>query len=105
MCLGQGQSGITEIRLSPKRCNLFQIDLMHDRNPEVQKLCDATLDIISLHDESWRDRVRREKFRFHNAQWLEIVEGQRAAQVIQVTVLFQYTVKPQIFIRIKIISI
>jgi hypothetical protein len=78
---------------------------MHDRNPEVQKLCDATLDIISLHDESWRDRVRREKFRFHNAQWLEIVEGQRAAQVIQVTVLFQYTVKPQIFIRIKIISI
>ncbi len=81
---------------------------MHDRNPEVQKLCDATLDIISLHDESWRDRVRREKFRFHNAQWLEIVEGQRAAQVIQIsfeiTVLFQYTVKPQIFIRIQINS-
>ena len=60
----------------------FQIDLMHDRNPEVQRLCDATLDIISLHDESWRDRVRREKFRFHNAQWLEIVEGQRAASQV-----------------------
>lgn len=61
---------------------LLQIDLMHDRNPEVQRLCDATLDIISLHDESWRDRVRREKFRFHNAQWLEIVEGQRAASQV-----------------------
>jgi hypothetical protein len=76
---------------------LFQIDLMHDRNPEVQKLCDATLDIISLHDESWRDRVRREKFRFHNAQWLEIVEGQRAAQVIQITNHQTFTVG---FIRV-----
>ena len=37
----------------------FQIDLMHDRNAEVQKLCDATLDIISLHDDAWRDRVRQ----------------------------------------------
>ena len=37
--------------------NNFQIDLMHDRNAEVQKLCDATLDIISLHDDAWRDRV------------------------------------------------
>ena len=37
--------------------NNFQIDLMHDRNAEVQKLCDTTLDIISLHDDAWRDRV------------------------------------------------
>ena len=48
---------------------------MHDKNPEVQRVCDATLDIISSHDELWKERVKSEKFRFHNAQWLEIVGG------------------------------
>ena len=48
---------------------------MHDKNPEVQRVCDATLDIISCNDDLWRERVRSEKFRFHNAQWLEIVGG------------------------------
>ena len=55
-------------------CPLFT-DLMHDKNPEVQRVCDATLDIISSHDELWKERVKSEKFRFHNAQWLEIVGG------------------------------
>ena len=53
----------------------YLTDLMHDKNPEVQRVCDATLDIISCHDDLWRERVRSEKFRFHNAQWLEIVGG------------------------------
>ena len=53
----------------------YLIDLMHDKNPEVQRVCDATLDIISSHDELWKERVKSEKFRFHNAQWLEIVGG------------------------------
>ena len=53
----------------------YLTDLMHDKNPEVQRVCDATLDIISSHDDLWRERVRSEKFRFHNAQWLEIVGG------------------------------
>ena len=53
----------------------YLTDLMHDKNTEVQRVCDATLDIISSHDNLWRERVRSEKFRFHNAQWLEIVGG------------------------------
>jgi hypothetical protein len=53
----------------------YLTDLMHDKNPEVQRVCDATLDIISCNDDLWRERVRSEKFRFHNAQWLEIVGG------------------------------
>ena len=36
---------------------------------------DGPPDIISCHDDLWRERVRSEKFRFHNAQWLEIVGG------------------------------
>ena len=54
----------------------YLIDLMHDKNVEIQKVCDATLDIISEIDENWADRVKREKFRFHNAQWLDIVSSQ-----------------------------
>lgn len=53
----------------------YLTDLMHDKNPEVQRVCDSTLDIISSNDSLWRERVRSEKFRFHNAQWLEIVGG------------------------------
>ena len=52
----------------------YIIDLMHDKNPEVQRVCDRTLDIISQYDDSWSERVQREKFKFHNAQWLEIVQ-------------------------------
>ena len=51
------------------------LDMGHMPYTEVQRVCDATLDIISCHDETWKERVRSEKFRFHNAQWLEIVGG------------------------------
>merc|ERR1719266_1591413 len=58
----------------------YIIDLMHDKNPEVQRVCDKTLDIISQFDDSWSERVMREKFRFHNAQWLEIVQSHKQQQ-------------------------
>lgn len=54
----------------------YLIDLMHDKNPQVQKVCDATLDIIAQIDEQWSERVQREKFQFHNTQWLEIIQSQ-----------------------------
>ena len=31
----------------------YLIDLMHDKNTEVRKMCDTTLDIISEYDEEW----------------------------------------------------
>lgn len=58
----------------------YLIDLMHDKNPQVQKVCDATLDIISQIDEQWAERVQREKFQFHNAQWLEVIQAQTGVQ-------------------------
>ena len=36
----------------------YIIDLMHDKNTEVQRVCDRTLDIISQYDDSWSDRVQ-----------------------------------------------
>lgn len=54
----------------------YLIDLMHDKNSQVQKVCDSTLDLIAQIDATWAERVQREKFEFHNAQWLEIIRGQ-----------------------------
>lgn len=37
-------------------------------------MCDQCLDIISLTDVSWANRIKLEKFRNHNSQWLSMVE-------------------------------
>lgn len=41
---------------------------------KVRKVCDQCLDIISLTDASWANRIKLEKFRNHNSQWLSMVE-------------------------------
>ncbi|KAF4518002.1 hypothetical protein B566_EDAN012754 [Ephemera danica] len=56
----------------------YLIDLMHDKNSEIRKVCDNTLDIIGAHYGDWSRRVQLEKFRFHNSQWLEMVKNQQA---------------------------
>lgn len=52
----------------------YLIDLMHDKNQEVRKVCDQCLDIISLTDANWANRIKLEKFRNHNSQWLSMIE-------------------------------
>ncbi|XP_034038856.1 kinesin-associated protein 3-like isoform X2 [Thalassophryne amazonica] len=56
----------------------YLIDLMHDKNVEIQKVCHNTLDIIAEYDEEWGRKIQSEKFRFHNNQWLEMVESRQA---------------------------
>lgn len=53
----------------------YLIDLMHDKNQEIRKVCDYCLDIIAGWDAEWSVRIKLEKFRNHNAQWLEMVEA------------------------------
>lgn len=55
----------------------YLIDLMHDKNAEIRKVCDYCLDIISAIDGEWATRIKLEKFRNHNSQWLEMVEAHR----------------------------
>ncbi|XP_018609807.1 kinesin-associated protein 3a isoform X1 [Scleropages formosus] len=55
----------------------YLIDLMHDKNVEIRKVCDNTLDIIAEYDEEWGKKIQSEKFRWHNSQWLEMVENQQ----------------------------
>ncbi|XP_029286313.1 kinesin-associated protein 3a [Cottoperca gobio] len=53
----------------------YLIDLMHDSNAEIRKVCDNTLDIIAEYDEEWGKKIQNEKFRWYNGQWLEMVEN------------------------------
>lgn len=36
----------------------YLIDLMHDKNPEIRKVCDYCLDIIALADADWASRIK-----------------------------------------------
>ncbi|KAG7200321.1 hypothetical protein KM043_017783 [Ampulex compressa] len=53
----------------------YLIDLMHDKNLAIRKVCDACLDVIAMCDKNWAIRIKVEKFRSHNQQWLEMVES------------------------------
>ncbi|KAH8256699.1 hypothetical protein KR038_004678 [Drosophila bunnanda] len=55
----------------------YLIDLMHDKNEEIRKVCDYCLDIIAISDTEWAKRIKLEKFRNHNSQWLCMVESQQ----------------------------
>ncbi|KAM9762921.1 kinesin-associated protein 3a [Menidia menidia] len=55
----------------------YLIDLMHDNNTAIRKVCDNTLDIIAEYDEQWGKKIQTEKFRWYNSQWLEMVENRQ----------------------------
>ena len=56
----------------------YLIDLMHDKNEEVRKVCDNTLDIIAECDQEWGEKIQIEKFRWHNSQWLHMIDTQNS---------------------------
>ncbi|XP_052220256.1 kinesin-associated protein 3-like [Dreissena polymorpha] len=64
-----------EVIIKDTQAPAYLIDLMHDKNSEIRKVCDNTLDIISEFDEEWAKKIQLEKFRWHNSQWLEMVES------------------------------
>ncbi|XP_034490560.1 kinesin-associated protein 3 isoform X2 [Drosophila innubila] len=55
----------------------YLIDLMHDKNEAIRKVCDYCLDIIAVSNSEWAKRIKLEKFRNHNSQWLCMVELQQ----------------------------
>lgn len=55
---------------------LYFIDLLHDNNPNIRKICRACLDIIKDFDDTWTERVKLEKFQWHNSNWLEMIQNQ-----------------------------
>ncbi|CAF1076602.1 unnamed protein product [Adineta steineri] len=57
----------------------YLIDLMQDKNKEVRRVCDMTLEIISECDPEWASRIKVARFRNHNQAWLEAIEGQQVS--------------------------
>ncbi|PSN55423.1 Kinesin-associated protein 3 [Blattella germanica] len=53
----------------------YLIDLMHDKNTQIRKVCNHCLNIIADWNKDWADRIKLEKFRWHNSQWLDMVES------------------------------
>ncbi|GMS89342.1 hypothetical protein PENTCL1PPCAC_11517, partial [Pristionchus entomophagus] len=52
----------------------YILDLMHDNNPKVVEEADEAARMISSLSPEWNKRFMTEKFRYYNAQWLEMVE-------------------------------
>lgn len=46
---------------------------MTDQNLEVRKVCDRGLVLIAESDAKWQERIKNERFCWHNAQWLEAI--------------------------------
>uniref|UniRef100_A0A3P9N3R7 Kinesin-associated protein 3a n=1 Tax=Poecilia reticulata TaxID=8081 RepID=A0A3P9N3R7_POERE len=53
----------------------YFVDLMHDDNAAIRRVCDNTLDIIAEYDEEWAKKIQTAKFCYYNSQWLEMVEN------------------------------
>ncbi|CAL1547744.1 unnamed protein product [Lymnaea stagnalis] len=66
-----------EIIIKETQAPAYLIDLMHDKNAEIRSVCDNTLDMIGEFDEEWAKKIQLEKFRWHNSQWLEMVESRQ----------------------------
>lgn len=55
----------------------YLIDLLQDNNKSIRDLCNSCLNIIAGHSKTWGERIKIEKFRHHNAQWLQMVDSQQ----------------------------
>ncbi|XP_075259272.1 kinesin-associated protein 3-like isoform X2 [Convolutriloba macropyga] len=71
-----------ELVLQKTQAPAYIIDLMHDKNAEIRKVCDMTLDIISELDKDWGEKIQRVKFDWHNSQWLELIESADLANAV-----------------------
>lgn len=55
----------------------YLLDLLQDTNKSIRKLCNMCLNMIADHNKTWTERIKFEKFKHHNAQWLEMVDSQQ----------------------------
>ncbi|KAL3282486.1 hypothetical protein HHI36_005669 [Cryptolaemus montrouzieri] len=55
----------------------YLIDLIQDNNKAIREVCNTCLNIISDRSKCWADRIKIEKFRQHNSQWLQMVDSQQ----------------------------
>lgn len=49
--------------------------MIGDTSKPIQKICGMTLNAIADSSPEWGDRIRIERFRHHNSQWLQMVDS------------------------------
>ncbi|GAA50822.1 kinesin-associated protein 3 [Clonorchis sinensis] len=64
-----------EMTVKSTQVPAYLIDLMHDKNAEIRRVCDLALDIIAEYDRNWGTRIQAERFRWHNSQWLDMIDS------------------------------
>ncbi|XP_054916278.1 kinesin-associated protein 3a [Poeciliopsis prolifica] len=64
-----------DIIIKDTQAPAYFVDLMHDGNAAIRRVCDSTLDIIAEYDLEWARKIQTAKFCFYNSQWLEMVEN------------------------------
>eukprot|EP00286_Rhodomonas_abbreviata_P029278 CAMPEP_0181300704 /NCGR_PEP_ID=MMETSP1101-20121128/7032_1 /TAXON_ID=46948 /ORGANISM="Rhodomonas abbreviata, Strain Caron Lab Isolate" /LENGTH=749 /DNA_ID=CAMNT_0023405959 /DNA_START=219 /DNA_END=2465 /DNA_ORIENTATION=+ len=52
----------------------YFVDLLYDKNEEIRKMADQTLDVVMEFDAEWARQIRLRKFQIYNAEWLQAVE-------------------------------
>ena len=53
-----------EVIIRQTQAPAYLIDLMHDKNAEIRRVCENTLDIIADVDQDWTIKIQQEKFRY-----------------------------------------
>eukprot|EP00292_Cryptomonas_paramecium_P004280 CAMPEP_0113720002 /NCGR_PEP_ID=MMETSP0038_2-20120614/36189_1 /TAXON_ID=2898 /ORGANISM="Cryptomonas paramecium" /LENGTH=669 /DNA_ID=CAMNT_0000648559 /DNA_START=27 /DNA_END=2033 /DNA_ORIENTATION=+ /assembly_acc=CAM_ASM_000170 len=49
----------------------YFVDLLYDKNKEIRKMADQTLDLVIEFDPEWAQQIRLRKFQIYNAEWLQ----------------------------------
>jgi len=59
-----------EIMLEQTQIVNVILELLNDKNPNIRKLVNSTLDLVQLHDEIWKQEIKTKKFEMHNEVYL-----------------------------------
>lgn len=66
-----------ELVVNQSQAGDYIIDLMHDSNEQIRKVCDETLDLIAQVSPAQAEKIKLERFKWHNQQWLQILESKQ----------------------------
>lgn len=71
-CLQHPQT--RDVLLNHTQVVSYFVDLLYDKNVEIRKMADQTLDVVMEFDPEWARQIRLRKFQIYNAEWLQAIE-------------------------------
>lgn len=80
-----------EIMLEQTQIVNVILELLNDKNPNIRKLVNSTLDLVQLHDEMWKQEIKTKKFEMHNEVYLGLMDEYEAqAEGLDEEALYDY---------------